>query len=152
MQEKIKEILGDKIKECGSDRGQYWIKVSPGDIVETVRSLRFARENPFDFLVDICGVDNFPKEPRFEVVYHLLNTAAKFILRIKVEVPEGSNTVPSIVSVWKAANWLEREAYDMYGINFLGHPDLRRILMHEDYADFPLRKDFPLKGWREKED
>ncbi len=151
MEEKIKNLLGSKIIDSGIDRNQYWILVNHKEIIDVVKSLTTGSENLFDMLTDICGVDNSPEVNRFQVVYHLLSTQDKFRLRIKVNVPADTMTVPSIVNVFKGANWLERETYDMYGIRFEGHPDMRRILMHEDFLDFPLRKDFPLRGWREED-
>jgi len=152
FEEKIKDVLVGKICESSVDKNQLWIRVLPSDIAPVLKDLRDNPEFSFDFLTDICGVDNFPSKRRFEVVYHLLSTKNKFRLRIKVQVPEDTMMVPSSVSVWKGANWMEREVYDMYGIKFEGHPDLRRILMHEDFKDFPQRKDFPLKGWRHEAD
>ncbi len=100
----------------------------------------------FDLLLDLSGVDNFGAEPRFEVVYELYQLATDAHVRLKITVSEDDLTVPSVVDVWPTADWHEREAFDMYGITFSGHPDLRRILMWEGYPFFPLRKDFPLAG------
>ncbi len=100
----------------------------------------------FDMLLDLSGVDNFGAEPRFEVVYELYQLATDAHLRLKIAVSEDHLTVPSVIDVWPTADWHEREAYDMYGITFSGHPDLRRILMWDGYPFFPLRKDFPLAG------
>ena len=100
----------------------------------------------FDMLLDLSGVDNFGTEPRFEVVYELYQLATDAHLRLKITVSEDDLTVPSVIDVWPTADWHEREAFDMYGITFSGHPDLRRILMWEGYPFFPLRKDFPLAG------
>ena len=98
----------------------------------------------FTFLTDLSGVDNFGEEPRFEVVYHLYQFEKGDTLRLKIRVSEDDLTVPSVIGLWPTADWHEREAFDMYGITFTGHPDLRRILMWEGYPFFPLRKDFPL--------
>ena len=100
----------------------------------------------FTFLTDLSGVDNFGEEPRFEVVYHLYHFEKGDTLRLKIRVSEDDLTVPSVIGLWPTADWHEREAFDMYGITFTGHPDLRRILMWEGYPFFPLRKDFPLAG------
>lgn len=108
---------------------------------------RFAKETlGFAFLLDISGVDHFGEEPRFEVVYELYHLDRGEHLRLKLRVSEDELEVPTVSHVWATADWHEREAYDMYGIRFRGHPDLRRILMWEGYPFFPLRKDFPLAG------
>jgi len=102
----------------------------------------------FDMLTDVSGVDWDKASPRFSCVYHLLSTRRHIYLRVvsDCEGDRDSPGIPSLVSVWPAANWHEREAYDMFGIRFEGHPDLRRILMWDDYPHFPLRKEFPLAG------
>lgn len=108
----------------------------------------FLKEDPkldFDFLTDITAVDYLgKKELRFEVVYHLYSLRAKHRLRVKVPVPEDDPVVDSLVPLWKGANWLEREAWDMFGIRFNGHPDLRRVLLYEEFQGHPLRKDYPV--------
>jgi NADH-quinone oxidoreductase subunit C len=118
---------------------------------EIVRVLQFLRDDPaceFKILVDICGVDWPHREHRFDVVYHLLSLTRNRRLRVKVETDE-TNPVPTVVSIYPAANWLEREAFDMYGIVFGDHPDLRRILTDYGFSGYPLRKDFPLTGYVE---
>ena len=100
----------------------------------------------FDYLVDISSVDNYGEDPRFAIVYHLYGYGHLCYLRLKTEVSEEKSELPSVTSVWRAADWHEREIYDMMGVRFRGHPDLRRILMWEGYPYFPLRKDFPLAG------
>jgi len=100
----------------------------------------------FDSLTNLCSVDNFGSEPRFEVVYDLYSFADNHYLRLKATVSEEEPSIPSVTGVWSAADWHEREAYDLMGIRFTGHPDLRRILMWEGYPYHPLRKDFPLAG------
>jgi NADH-quinone oxidoreductase subunit C len=102
----------------------------------------------FEVLIDICGVDYPEREKRFEVVYHLLSPRRNLRIRVKCET-DADTAVPSAVEVFPAANWFEREAYDMYGILFSGHPDLRRILTDYGFQGFPLRKDFPLTGYVE---
>jgi NADH-quinone oxidoreductase subunit C len=96
-------------------------------------------------LTDLCGVDFFPAQPRFEVVYLLYSMKAQQRLRLKIRVGE-SESVSSVESIWKAADWLEREVYDLFGITFDNHPDLRRILLWDGYEGYPLRKDFPVEG------
>jgi NADH-quinone oxidoreductase subunit C len=100
----------------------------------------------FDFLVDITSVDHFGEEPRFEIVYELYSLAQSIHLRLKTNVSEDRLEVPTLSRVWEGANWHEREIFDMMGIRFASHPDLRRILMWDGYPYFPLRKDFPLEG------
>jgi len=100
----------------------------------------------FDFLIDLCGVDYLPREPRFQVVYHLCSTRTRLRLRLKASLPGTDPKIASVFSVWKSADWMEREAFDMYGITFAGHPDLRRILLTPEWQGYPLRKDYPLRG------
>jgi NADH-quinone oxidoreductase subunit C len=114
-----------------------------------VEVLKFLKEEPgfeYGFLADITATDE-ETEPRFEVVYNLFSHTHKWRIRLKVRVAEGEE-VPTAVSVWKAANWAEREVYDMFGVRFRGHPDLRRILMDERWVGYPLRKDYPLRGYQ----
>ena len=108
---------------------------------------QFAKaELGFDFLVDLTTIDNHEETPRWTAVYHLYGYKHFCHLRLKTSVSEEASELPTVTSVWRTANWHEREAYDMMGIRFAGHPDLRRILMWEGYPYFPLRKDFPLAG------
>ncbi len=100
----------------------------------------------FNMLLDLSGVDQFGAEPRFEVVYELYQMDTDTHLRLKIAVSEDDLTVPSVMDIWPTADWHERETFDMFGITFTGHPDLRRILMWDGYPFFPLRKDFPLAG------
>lgn len=124
--------------------GEVTLAVDREAIVEICR---FAKEQlGYTLLLDISGVDNFGTDPRFEVVYELYQFERGDHLRLKVQAPEDDARVPSVTGIWPAADWHEREAYDMYGITFDGHPDLRRILMWDGYPFFPLRKDFPLAG------
>ncbi|MBI1211554.1 MAG: NADH-quinone oxidoreductase subunit C [Alphaproteobacteria bacterium] len=115
------------------------------------RLLRFLREDPscqFSVLIDVCGADYPEREKRFDVVYHLLSMHKNQRIRVKVQTDE-TTPVPSAVDVWPAANWFEREAFDLYGIQFSDHPDLRRILTDYGFSGHPLRKDFPLTGYVE---
>jgi NADH-quinone oxidoreductase subunit C len=108
---------------------------------------RLAKEQlGYTYLIDLSGVDHFGEEPRFEVVYELYQFERGDHLRLKIRVSEDLLEVPTVSDIWSTADWHERECYDMYGIKFAGHPDLRRILMWEGYPFFPLRKDFPLGG------
>ena len=100
----------------------------------------------FDYLIDISGVDHFGEEPRFEIVYELSQLATSIHLRLKIRVSEDDLSAATVSDVWATADWHEREIFDMMGMRFTGHPDLRRILMWEGYPFYPLRKDFPLAG------
>jgi len=124
-------------------RGETTLSVPLTAIHEVAQ---FCKELGFDFLNDLSGVDNFGIEPRFEVVYELSMLETNTHLRLKCAVSEDELTVPTVSDLWKTANWHEREAYDMFGIRFSGHPNLTRILMWEGYPYYPLRKDFPLAG------
>jgi len=128
--------------------GELTLTVEAKDILRVLAYLRDDPECQFTILIDICGVD-YPNRPRrFDVVYHLLSIAKNKRIRIKVETEETA-PVASVVSVHPAANWFEREAFDMYGILFTDHPDLRRILTDYGFTGYPLRKDFPLTGYVE---
>ncbi|MGA3170829.1 MAG: NADH-quinone oxidoreductase subunit C [Chthoniobacteraceae bacterium] len=132
-------ILGKK-----EFRGETALTVDRGEIVEICR---FCKESlGFDYLLDITSIDNFGDEPRFEVVYELSSIATNEHLRLRLTVSEDEPLVDTVSGIWPTANWHEREIYDMMGISFTGHPDLRRILMWEGYPYYPLRKDFPLGG------
>jgi NADH-quinone oxidoreductase subunit C len=117
-------------------------------IVAVTSFLKTAPEAAFDFLADLCGVDlGVEEEPRFEVNYHLFSTTKHHRLRLKVVLNEADVQVPTVTGVWRTANWHERETYDLVGIIFSGHPDLRRILLPDDWQGHALRKDFPLRGY-----
>ena len=146
--EHVAARLGDAVLDRQIAYGDLTILVDGARIVEVVS---FLREDPacrFVSFIDLCGVDYPGRERRFDVVYHLLSPAHNTRIRIKVEADE-TTPVPSIIDVYPAANWFEREAYDLYGILFSGHPDLRRILTDYGFEGHPLRKDFPLTGFVE---
>jgi len=124
------------------------LTVEAADIVRVLAFLRDDPECEFKILIDICGVDCPNRPKRFDVVYHLLSVAKNQRVRVKVEAEENV-PVPSVVSVYAAANWFEREAFDMFGILFSGHPDMRRLLTDYGFSGYPLRKDFPLTGYVE---
>jgi NADH-quinone oxidoreductase subunit C len=111
-------------------------------LVELMRFLRDDAELAFDMLTDLTCVDYLGQEPRFEMVYHLYSVAKNHRLRVKARVPEPSCEIDSLVSLWPSANWMEREVWDLYGVRFTGHPDLRRILLYEEFQGHPLRKDY----------
>jgi len=143
---RVKEKFPESLLEASTFRGEVTLHVRPEDILPVCRFFHDDPELAFDYLVDLCGVDFYPREPRFQVVYHLGSLKTKERLRLKVSLPGQAPRVSSVVSVWKAADWMEREAFDMFGITFEGHPDLRRILLTPDWKGHPLRKDYPLRG------
>lgn len=125
-------------------RGEATVILAAGDLVS---AMQYCRDDlGFDMLLDICSVDNSGEDPRFEVVYELYSIAQATHLRIKTTCDEASPEIPTISDIWPTANWHEREIFDMMGIRFTDHPDLRRILMWEGYPYHPLRKEFPLAG------
>lgn len=136
------------IQSVKFDRDEMTIYVDRSDIREACALLRDDPECPFNFLSDITCVDWYPSEPRFEVVYHLLSIPKKERVRLKVRLNSSSPTIDSITSVWIGANYFEREVFDLFGVRFAGHPYLRRILMPEDWEGHPLRKDYPVEGYR----
>jgi NADH-quinone oxidoreductase subunit C len=143
---KVKSKFPESILDASAFRGEITLHLQAEDILPICRFLHDDPELSFDYLTDLCGVDHYPREPRFQIVYHLCAMKNRRRLRLKVFLPDGPPRIASVVSVWKAANWLEREAFDMFGITFLGHPDLRRILLTPDWEGHPLRKDYPLRG------
>ncbi|HYU99123.1 MAG TPA: NADH-quinone oxidoreductase subunit C [Pyrinomonadaceae bacterium] len=117
-------------------------------IVDVCAALKAGADARFDFLADLCGADRgVEEEPRFEVNYHLFSTTKHHRLRLKVLLDEANVHVPTVTGVWRTANWHERETFDLFGIIFDGHPDLRRILLPDDWQGYSLRKDFPLRGY-----
>ena len=150
MKEKILERLNGacpgSVLLANEYRGELTLVVKKEDILKVCRLLRDDDGLRFDSLRDVCGADYYRAEERYEVVYNLYSLANKFRLRLKVRVDEGSMRVDSVAEVWSTADWEERETYDMFGIVFDGHPDLRRIYMPEEFEYHPLRKDFPLMG------
>jgi NADH-quinone oxidoreductase subunit C len=144
----VEPLLGAKIFSQGIAFGELTLVVAASDIVPVLTALREDSQCLFEVLIDICGVDYPEREKRFEVVYHLLSPRRNQRIRVKCETDEDT-AVPSAVEVFPAANWFEREAYDLFGILFSGHPDLRRILTDYGFQGHPLRKDFPLTGYVE---
>ena len=142
---KLKAKFGDIVSEPVEFRGEISLKISDAEQIFEV--CKYAKHQlGFDFLVDITSVDNYGEDPRWTVIYHLRSMASNVELRLKTDVSEEKSELPSVLGVWRSTNWHEREIYDMMGIRFRGHPDLRRILMWEGYPYHPLRKDFPLAG------
>lgn len=133
----------DAVVESHTYRGDATAKILPGRLLEVGRFLRDEPSLAFDLLLDVTCVDYLGQEPRFELVYHFFSTRHRHRLRLKARVPEHAPEIDSLVPLWVGANWLERETYDMYGIRFRGHPDLRRIYLYEEFEGYPLRKDYP---------
>jgi NADH-quinone oxidoreductase subunit C len=145
LAQQLKAKFGDLISDPAEFRGEVTLKVADAERIPEVCG--FAKKDlGFDYLVDITSVDNYGDDPRFTLVYELYGYGHRCHLRLKTSVSEEKSEVPTITEVWRTANWHEREIYDMMGVRFPGHPDLRRILMWEGYPYFPLRKDFPLSG------
>ncbi|MBI5492039.1 MAG: NADH-quinone oxidoreductase subunit C [Deltaproteobacteria bacterium] len=146
---KVKSTFRDDVLETSVYRGDVTHVVDKKALRAVCNFLKTDPELKMNFLVDIAGVDYHPETPRFEVVYHLYSITRKHRICIKVRVNDGE-PVPSVTSIWPGADWPEREAYDMFGIVFEGHPDLKRIYLAEDWEGFPLRKDYPLKGYKDR--
>jgi NADH-quinone oxidoreductase subunit C len=136
-------FTGGEIVATGSQHGNEWARVRP-DAWATVA--RFLHDDPttnLNMFVDLTVVDRFSREPRFDVVLHLYSLDKKHRLRLYGGVPEEDPTIETLVPIWAGADWFEREAFDLYGVRFMGHPDLRRILMYPEFVGHPLRKDYP---------
>lgn len=143
---KLQERFPDKLIDQGSKWSEDFAVIQKESLLSVCRFLRDDQDLQYNVLTDVTAVDYLPmkKEPRFEVVYHLHSLPKKHRIRLKVPVGEEDCAVDSLVPLWKAANWLEREVWDMFGVQFKGHPDLRRILMYPEFKGHPLRKDYPL--------
>jgi NADH-quinone oxidoreductase subunit C len=146
--ERIAAALSDHVEAPEIKLGELSVIARPEAILRVIKFLRNDSACAFEQLTDICGADYPDREPRFDVVYHLLSVSRNQRIRVKIRVGEG-DVVPSISSLYSAANWYEREAWDLYGIYFSDHPDLRRILTDYGFEGHPLRKDFPLTGYVE---
>jgi NADH-quinone oxidoreductase subunit C len=142
---KLQEKFPTSVSEIKTFRDEVNVTVQKKDIFEICKFLYSDPDLQYQMLTDLCGVDFFPESPRFEVVYLLYSMKKQQRLRLKIKVGD-SESVSSVESIWKAADWLEREVYDLFGISFDNHPDLRRILLWDGYEGHPLRKDFPVEG------
>jgi NADH-quinone oxidoreductase subunit C len=140
----LEKTLANKFQRKVEFRGETTLVIPAAKLREVAKVCR--EELGFDYLLDITSIDNFGKDPRFEIVYELYSMGFGAHLRLKLAISEEHNQVATISDIWPTANWHEREIYDMMGIGFTDHPDLRRILMWEGYPYFPLRKEFPLEG------
>lgn len=148
--QKIQSRCPDHLIEAGESFGELSVQIRREGVLEVCRLLRQDPDLEFDHLTDICSIDYPEDEERFEVIYHLFSVRNRRRIRIKARVPEEDCSIDSVTGIWQGANFLEREVYDMMGIRFNNHPDLRRILLTDDFDGFPLRKDFPTegRGWR----
>jgi len=145
LAQKLKERFPGLISDSVEFRGEQTVRISDPQQIHEICA--FAKKDlGFDYLVDLSSVDNYGDDPRFTLVYELYGYKHHCHLRLKTDVSEENPVLPTVCNVWQTANWHEREIYDMMGVRFSGHPDLRRILMWEGYPYFPLRKDFPLAG------
>lgn len=144
--EKLKAENADWVADFKDARGEVTVTVPRESIVEICQSLKMTHD--FNMLADLCGADRGPEEdPRFEINYHLFSTKHYNRLRLKVLLSDDEPNVPTVVGIWKTADWHERETYDLFGVIFDGHPDLRRILLPSDFDGHALRKDYPLRGY-----
>ena len=144
LQDWDKQVVAEVIEF----RGETTVVVPANQLLRAAEFLFSEPSLRFTFLEDLTAVDRFPLEPRFELNYQLLSIEKALRLRVKVKLPGADPAVPTVTSVWPTANWQEREVFDLFGIRFHGHPDLRRILMPEGWEGNPLRKDYPVEGFR----
>jgi NADH-quinone oxidoreductase subunit C len=145
---RLREWNSAAVAEVAEFRGELTITVPREHLRGACDLLRTDPEMQFVHLCDATGVDRFPVEPRFEVNYHLVSLHRRERVRLKVRVSTADPVVESVTSVWPTANWHEREIYDLFGVRFEGHPNLRRILMPDDWEGHPLRRDYPTEGFR----
>jgi len=138
----LKEKFGESIIESGLDKGDALAVIAPAAVHEVIRHLR--DELGFDMLVDLFGVDYQPRRPRFEVVYHLHCLQRNERFRLRVQIEEKKCELATITDLYPVADWLERETWDMFGVVFKGHPNLKRLLMYEPFEGHPLRRDYPI--------
>jgi len=151
--DRVRELLGEAVIDSHEYLGDATVLVERERVVEVLRTLRDHEKQRFNFLIDLTAVDYLGRDPRFEVVYHLASIDAdlrgtepsrvRHRVRVKTPISEDPCEVDSVVELWPAANWMEREVWDLYGIRFTGHPDLRRILLYDEFEGHPLRKDYP---------
>ncbi len=155
LQSALAAALGERVRKQFADRGQLTIEVAAADMLAALRTLRDEPRLRFSIMIDLAGVDyrgidGASDGPRFAAVYNLLSIEHNFRVRVRVFCPNDDfPALDSIIDVWPAANWFEREAFDLYGIMFQGHPDLRRILTDYGFVGHPFRKDFPVTGYVE---
>jgi NADH-quinone oxidoreductase subunit C len=141
----LREKFPDAVLDASLPQGDAMAVIRPESLAKIVEFLKKDPRLQFDILVDITAVDRLERKPRFDVVYHFLSLPFSRRLRLKVFVEDGVSDLASLTPLWASANWLEREVWDMFGIHFAGHPDLKRILMYEEFEGHPLRKDYPIR-------
>ena len=147
--EAIQAKFPDAVVRTHAWRGDDTAVIKAEHLVAVCRFLKDDPAMAFNMPIDVCGVDYLGKKtPRFEVVYHFYSLSKRHRIRLKVEVEEAHPEVPSVVSVWRGVDWFEREVWDMYGVRFAGHPNLKRVLMYEEFEGHPLRKDYPQRGYQ----
>lgn len=139
------KALSSLATDAKFDRAELTITVARENIIAACKAVQQAGYN---FLEDVTAVDWYPSEPRFQITYHILSHSLKARVRLAVRLNEGDTVIDSIVGVWPSANFYEREVFDLFGVRFSGHPNLRRIMMPEDWQGHPLRKDYPVEGYR----
>jgi NADH-quinone oxidoreductase subunit C len=142
----VRAFDGDAIEGGKFDRGELTLEIAPAKIVSVCGFLKY--DQKFVRLSTVTAVDRYPAEPRFEVVYHLHSVERNLRVRLKCRVPGADPAIESVTSVWRGANWYEREVFDLFGVRFAGHPDLRRIMLPDDWEGHPLRRDVPVTGSR----
>jgi NADH-quinone oxidoreductase subunit C len=141
----LRELVPDAIAAISFPQGDATVAICRDRLKSVMEFLKCDDRLKFNLLIDLTAVDYLGEKPRFEIVYHLLSLPRNERIRIKLRVDESDPVVESVSSLWASANWLEREVWDMFGIRFAGHPDLKRILMYDDFEGHPLRKDYPLR-------
>jgi NADH-quinone oxidoreductase subunit C len=146
IQKKLRAFRPEAVLAAEEFRGMLTVTVRREDLVAVCEFLKTDPDLAFAMAIDITAVDHYRPEDRFELVYHLYSLEHRAYVRLKVRVDENDPAVPTVTGVWASANWHERETFDMFGIRFTGHPDLRRLYMPEEFEYHPLRKDFPLMG------
>jgi NADH-quinone oxidoreductase subunit C len=142
----VEAFDADAIVTGNFDRNELTLEIAPSKIVSVCGFLKY--DQRFVRLSTVTGVDRYPAEPRFEVVYHLHSIERNERLRLKCRIPGSDPVIESVTSVWRSANWYERETFDLFGIHFINHPNLKRIMMPEGWEGHPLRKDYPIAGYR----
>jgi NADH-quinone oxidoreductase subunit C len=142
----IETFDADAVTAGKLDRNELTLEVRPSKIVSVCGFLKY--DQAFVRLSSVTAVDRYPAEPRFEIVYHLHSVERKERVRLKCRLPGSDPVIESVTSVWRGAGWYEREVFDLFGIRFIGHPDLRRIMMPDNWEGHPLRKDYPITGSR----
>ena len=140
----VQEKFGEAVLSTHSALGEDTLVIAKSSLLDVARYLKDEADPRFNVLMDVTAVDYFKRKPRFEVVYHLLSLSGTARLRIKVPVGEPDPEVETLSGIWRSANWYEREVFDMFGVKFRNHPDLRRILMYPEFQGHPLRKDYPI--------